>query len=337
MNREELGWDPFFEEHFSHYKDQGFSPARIALEERNLYVAYSEMGELTGKVSGRFRHNTRSRGDFPAVGDWVVVKGNPDTQKMTIHHVLPRKSKFSRKVVTTDGKLTEEQVVSANIDTVFLVIALDEDFNMRRIERYLTIVQESGAHLVIVLNKMDLCQNVYDRIKEVKSITTGVPIHAVSALKKVGLEQLDTYLSVGQTVTLVGSSGVGKSTLVNSILGTERQEVGPVREKDGKGRHITVKRELIVLPQGGMFIDNPGMRTISLWGGEGLDETFEDIVYLATQCRFRDCQHKTEPGCAIKQALEDGTLDENRYENYLKLQKELKILSVRKDQRARVR
>jgi ribosome biogenesis GTPase len=135
----------------------------------------------------------------------------------------------------------------------------------------------------------------------------------------------------------VGSSGVGKSTLVNSILGTERQEVGPVREKDGKGRHITVKRELIVLPQGGMFIDNPGMRTISLWGGEGLDETFEDIVYLATQCKFRDCQHKTEPGCAIRQAIEDGTLDENRYENYLKLQRELKILSMRKDQRARVR
>jgi ribosome biogenesis GTPase len=338
MNLEELGWDPFFEKHFDPYRKKGFIPARIALEERNLYTAYSELGELTGKVSGRFRHNTRSRGDFPTVGDWVAVKGNPVTKKMTIHGVLPRKSKFSRKLVTTDGRMTEEQVISANIDTVFLVIALDADFNVRRIERYLTIVQESGANLVVVLNKTDLCTNSEERIKEVKSITRGVPIYALSALKNEGLEQLYTYLSEGQTVTLVGSSGAGKSTLINSILGEERQATGEVREKDGKGRHITVKRELIPFPDGGLFIDNPGMRTISLWGEEeGLETTFEDIVALAQQCRFRDCKHGTEPGCAINQALEDGTLDKKRYENYLKLQQELKVLAMRKDQRARVR
>ena len=338
MNLEELGWDPFFEEHFSPYKDKGFSPARISLEERNLYTAYSELGELTGKVTGRFRHNTRSRSDFPTVGDWVAVKGNPRTGKMTIHGVLPRKTSFSRKVITTDGRITEEQVISSNIDTVFFVIGLDADFNIRRIERYLTLVRESGANLVIVLNKTDLCDNIEEKIREVKSVTTGVPVHPVSALKKEGLEQLDTYLSKGQTVTLVGSSGVGKSTLINSILGEERQITGDVREKDGKERHITVKRELIMTSGGAMFIDNPGMRAISLWGEEdGLDETFEDIVALAQQCKFTDCQHNTEPGCAIRKALEDGTLDKKRYENYLKLQKELKILAVRKDQRARVR
>ncbi len=338
MDLEELGWDSFFETHFEPYRDKGFSPARIALEEWNLYTAYSELGELTGKVSGRFRHAARSRADFPAVGDWVAIKGNPRTQKMTIHGVLPRKSKFSRKLVTTEAKVTDEQVISSNVDTVFLVVGLDADFNVRRIERYLSLIQDSGSHLVMVLNKTDLCDNVDEKIKEVKSITTGIPIYPVSALKKEGLEQLYTHLSKGQTVTLVGSSGVGKSTLINSLLGEERQAVGAVREKDGKGRHITAKRELIVLPEGGLIMDNPGMRSISLWGDEeGLDRTFEDIVILASQCKFRDCQHNTEPGCAIKQALEDGTLDKKRYENYLRLQRELKILARKRDQRARVR
>ena len=338
MDLEELGWDPFFEAHFELYKEKGFLPARIAVEEWNLYIAYSELGELTGKVTGRFRHNARSRSDFPAVGDWVAVKGNKKTKKMTIHGVLPRKSKFSRKVATTDDRVTDEQVISANIDTVFLVIALDADFNMRRIERYLSLVQESGSRLVVVLNKTDLCDNVEEYLKEVKSITSGIPIHPVSALKREGLEQLRTYLSAGQTVTLVGSSGVGKSTLINSLLGEERQAVGEVREKDGKGRHITVKRELIMIPGGGMFIDNPGIRSVTLWGEEGgLEKTFEDIVELASQCKFKDCQHRTEPGCAIKQALADGTLDKKRYENYLRMQRELRILARKREQRARVR
>lgn len=336
-NLEELGWDPFFNSHFEPYKEKGFSPARIALEERTFYTAYSEFGELTGKVTGRFRHKAHALSDFPVVGDWVAIKGNPATGKMSIHGVLPRKSKFSRKISATEGRLTEEQVISANIDTVFLVIALDADFNIRRIERYLSIVKESGADLVIVLNKMDKCQNVYERIRTVKSITSGVPIYAVSALEGTGLEQLDIYLSKGQTVTLVGSSGVGKSTLINSILGEERQATGEVREYDGKGRHITIKRELILLPGGGLVIDNPGMRSISLWGEKGVDETFEDIVMLSQQCKFRDCQHRSEPGCAIRKAIEDGTLDKERYQNYLKLQRELRILARKKEQRARVR
>ncbi len=338
MNLGELGWDPFFEEQFRPYKDGGFLPARISLEERNLYTAYSEIGELRGKMAGRFRHKARSKSDYPTVGDWVVVKGNPESGKMVIYEVLPRKTSFFRKVVTTLERVTEKQVISANIDTVFLVVGLDQDFNVRRVERYLALIQESGAHLVLVLNKADLCHNVSERIKELKSITTGISIHPVSALKKEGLEQLHSYLSPGQTVTLVGSSGVGKSTLINSILGEERQEVGDVREKNGKGRHITAKRELIILPGGGMFIDNPGMRSISLWGEEDdLDETFGDIVALAQKCKFKDCQHKTEPGCAIKRAIEDGTLDKNRYQNYLRMQRELRVLAVKRAQRARIR
>ncbi len=338
MDLEELGWNPFFQKHFRKFRDQGLSPARIAREEKNSYVAYSECGELKGKVSGKFKYTAASKSDFPAVGDWVAVTTHLDAGRMVIQGVLPRKSTFSRKVASNLSLVTEEQVISANVDTVFLVIGLDADFNTRRVERYMTLARDSGCRLVIVLNKTDICPAVDEFLKEVERITREMPIHAVSALTKEGLEPLRQYVSKGQTVTLVGSSGVGKSTIINALLGTERQVVGAVRERDSKGRHITAKRELIMLPGGGMIIDNPGMRSVSLWGDEnGLDQTFEDIRELAMQCKFRGCQHRTEPGCAIKEALEDGTLDKERYQNYLKLQRELKILAVRREQRARVR
>lgn len=338
MNLQELGWDSFFEKHFNPYKEKDFLPARIAVKQGNVYVVYSELGELAGKVTGRFKHNARSQSDFPTVGDWVAVKGNPRTQRMTIHGVLPRRTKFSRKMVSTEGRVVEEQVISANIDIVFLIVGLDADFNIRRIERYLTIVQGSGARVVIILNKTDLCDSVDECIKEVEAIAPGTPIHAVCALKRETLEPLLTYVAPGETVTLVGSSGVGKSTIINTILGTERQKVGAVREKDGRGRHITAKRELIILPAGGIVIDNPGMRSVPLWGDQkGLEETFDDIVELTRQCKFTDCQHRTEPGCAIKKALEDGALDRDRYNNYLRLQRELRILAIKRERRARVR
>ncbi|MBU7028015.1 MAG: ribosome small subunit-dependent GTPase A [Theionarchaea archaeon] len=338
MNLEELGWEPFFEKHFEPYREKGFSPARIAVKQGNVYVAYSEIGELTGKVTGRYRYEARSQGDFPTVGDWVAVKGNLNTGKMTIHGLLPRKSSFSRKGVSNLGRVTEEQVISANIDTVFLVMGLDQDFSIRRLERYLVLAQGSGAQLVVVLNKADLCENIAKCMREVEAVVTNVPIHAVCALDRGGLNPLLQYLGTGQTIALVGSSGVGKSTLVNTLIGEERQIVGPVRG-DGRGRHITAKRELVILPGGGLFIDNPGMRSVTLWGGEKeLDATFEDIKELARQCKFKDrCQHRTEPGCAIKQALEDGTLDRERWQSYLKLQRELRVLAMRKERRARVR
>lgn len=338
MNLKELGWDPFFEKHFEPYREKGFSPARIVVKQGNVYVAYSETGELTGKVTGKFRYKARGQGDFPTVGDWVAVKGNPNTGKMSIHGLLPRKSSFSRKGITTEGRVTEEQVISANIDTVFLMMGLDQDFNIRRLERYLVLAQSCGAQCVVVLNKADLCEHIKERIKEVESVVKDVPIHVVCALDKEGLQPLLSYLGVGHTVALVGSSGVGKSTLINTLLGEERQKVGDVRE-NGRGRHITAKRELILLPEGGIFIDNPGMRSVTLWGSEKeLDATFEDIKELARQCKFKHhCKHRTEPGCAIKQALEDGTLERERWESYLKLQRELRVLAMRKERRARTR
>lgn len=336
MNLHELGWEPFFEQHFASYKQEGFSPARICLEEKTQYTAYSEIGELTGKVSGRFRHNAQAKMDFPTVGDWVVVKGNVNTQRMTIHGILPRKSSFLR-MMTDKDRLVEEQVISANVDTILFVHGLDRDVNLRLVERYKTQAQSSGADLVIVLNKADICDNTEEKIQRVESVAKDIPVVMVSALKK-RIEPLRQYLCKGKTVTLVGSSGVGKSTIINSLLGEERQTTGDVSDYNFHGRHITVKRELIILPNGGLIIDNPGMRSLALCADEKeIDESFEDIAALVTQCKFKDCQHRTEPGCAIREALDNGSLDRERYRNYLKLQREMRRRARLKDRKARKR
>jgi ribosome biogenesis GTPase len=335
MHLSKLGWDSFFEAHFKEVAGHGSVPARVACEQRQFYTVYTEFGEMGARVAGRIMHKASSRADFPAVGDWVAVRPRLEERQATIHAVLPRKSMFSRKVATAK---TEEQVVAANVDTVFLVSALGFDFNLRRIERYLTLAWESGAKPVIVLNKADLCPDVDARLAEVEGVAMGVPVHAVSALEGSGLDGISAYLPEGKSGAALGSSGVGKSTIINGLLGRELLETGDVRQADGKGRHVTSTRQLVPLPSGGFMIDTPGMRELQLWADEeSLQESFDDVDELARSCRFRDCGHDSEPGCAVREALEGGRLDESRFKSYLKLQKELTILSMRKDQRARIK
>jgi ribosome biogenesis GTPase len=328
---ETLGWNAHFEKSFEEFATDGFSPARVALEYQGLYRIYCEHGELLAEVTGRVHYNAESRSDYPAIGDWVAITPLADERKAIIHRVLPRLSKFSRKVA---GETTEEQIVATNVDTIFLVQGLDSNYNLRRLERYLALAVESGAQPVIVLNKSDLADDIDSRLAEVESIAPDVPAHAISSKTLSGLDQLDRYLAPGITVAFLGSSGVGKSTLINRLMGEERQKTRDVREGDDKGRHTTVHRELIVLPRGGLLIDTPGMRELQLWDAdEGLAGTFTDIEEIASQCRFGDCGHQTEPDCAVRQAVEAGELDASRLENYHKMQRELEYLDSKQDVR----
>ncbi|MBD2775088.1 ribosome small subunit-dependent GTPase A [Iningainema tapete] len=330
MNLQSLGWSDFFASSFEPYRQQGFTVGRVAIEHRNTYILYSKQGEVSAEVSGKLRHQARERQDFPAVGDWVVIRAKSE-ERAIIHEILPRKSKFSRKTV---GAKTEEQIVATNVDTVFLVSGLDGDFNPRRIERYLILAWDSGAYPVIVLNKADLCNNLEDCLAEVEAVALGVPIIVLSAANNQGLDALTPYLKLGQTVALLGSSGVGKSTITNQLMGEAVQAVQSVRLHDDRGKHTTTYRELILLPHSGLIMDTPGMREIQIWAGdESLQETFADIEELAQQCRFRDCQHFREPGCAVQQSLVEGRLDYSRFLNYQKLQKEMNYLTRKQDHR----
>lgn len=340
-NREEselhlntLGWKPLFDNDFQEYAEAGYQAGRVALEHTHLYRVYSEQGEVLAEVSGKMRYEANGRADFPAVGDWVVLRERLGEDRATIHAILPRFSKFSRKVA---GLTSEEQIVAANVDTVFLVMALNNDFNVRRLERYLVMAWESGANPVIILTKSDLCEDVAVKVDEVEGVAFGVPIHVVGSYGNMGMEALEQYLNVGQTVALLGSSGVGKSTLVNAMVGEALQAVQDIREGDARGRHTTTHRELIRTPQGALVMDTPGMRELQLWDAdEGLQGTFEDIEVLAGQCRFNDCTHAGEPGCAVEAAIGNGSLDEGRYRSYVKLQRELNYLARKEDKRARL-
>lgn len=329
MNLHELGWCDFFAQSKLDLAAD-CTVGRVAQEHKSHYLLYGEMGEVSASISGKLRHQAANPQDRPAIGDWVVIQTTAEKTAI-IQRVLPRKSQFSRRKA---GTKTAEQVIAANVDTVFLVSGLDQDFNLRRIERYLLLAWESGANPVILLNKADLCQTVEQRIGEVEAIAARVPIHKLSAAQYQGIDALSAYLKPGQTVALLGSSGVGKSTITNQLLGNQVQAVQTVRQKDARGRHTTTHRELFLLPQGGLLIDTPGMRELQIWAGEdSLQETFVDIETLATQCRFRDCQHNGEPGCAIQQALEEGWLDQSRLHSYQKLRKELHYLNRKQDQR----
>lgn len=332
LSLETYGWTEFFATNFAPFVKQGYSAGRVAVQHKTQYELYTEYGELSAETTGRMQYDARSKKDLPVVGDWVVIRTREQESKATIYDILPRKSKFSRKVA---GTKTEEQIVAANIDTIFLVTGLDGNFNLRRLERYLVVAWESGADPVVVLNKADLCDDIDQKVREAGAVALGVPIVVMSAINDRGLDQVLAHVNHGTTGALLGSSGVGKSTIVNHLLGRELLKTQEVRATDDRGRQTTTRRELIVLPSGGLLMDTPGMRELQLWGGdEGITDAFEDVAKLAQQCPFRDCQHGPEPGCAVQQALEDGTLDPDRFASYQKLQKEIAYLSHRQDKPA---
>lgn len=305
--------------------------ARVVEEQRG---AYRVAGDFDGwaEVSGKFRHETRATADFPAVGDWVCVAAPSGTERGLITRRLNRRSTISRKAA---GRVVEEQIVAANVDTIFLVTALPEDLNPRRIERYLTVVQEAGAVAVVVLNKTDLSANAEAEVRAVRERLPFVDVIGVSAKDAQGLEALTAYLTPARTVALIGSSGVGKSTLVNRLLGHDLLKTASTREADGKGRHTTTSRHLVELPGGALLIDTPGMRELQPWVDEtAVAETFEDIAGLALGCRFSNCEHRTEPGCAVLAAVEQGTLDAERLAHFRHLGREVAFEERKRDKAA---
>jgi ribosome biogenesis GTPase len=324
---EALGWNEFFADAFAPYEPEGLIPGRVAVQERGGAVLFTAAGTLRADVATRLARE----GGHVVAGDWIAAEQRLGEDRAIVRAVLPRRSRFARK----EPWLTEEQVVAANVDTVFLVTDCGRDFKPRRLERYLTAAWDSGAAPVIVLTKSDLAEDLSETVAEAEAIAFGVPVHAVSSVSGEGLDALDPYLLPGQTVALLGSSGVGKSTLVNRLLGEDLLATAELR-RDGRGRHTTTHRELVHLPGGALLLDTPGMRELQLWADESaLDETFADVAELARECRFSDCAHGQEPGCAVRAALGNGSLPQIRWESYSKLQRELRALAVKQDVRLR--
>ncbi len=323
-NLELLGWTPFFEAQIDRVNDAELVPARVAEEQRGSYRILGEGGEWRAEMAGRLRHEIAGDGAAaPCTGDWVMarVPRGTDEGVALIHRVLLRRTRFSRKEA---GTRTAEQVIAANVDTIFLVQSLNSNLNARRLERYLALLWESGAEPVVVLSKADLCEDPAALVETIADAARGVTVHITSAIEPQGLEPLAPYLGAGRTVALVGSSGVGKSTIVNRLMGHDVMRVQEIREDD-RGRHTTTSRQLVALPGGGMLLDTPGMRTVLMWQGEeGFGRAFEDIEQIAAGCRFSDCKHGTEPGCAVAAALETGALDAARFRNYVKVGREIR-------------
>ena len=338
----ELGWTEPLQRHFELYQREGLVPARVAVEHRTRYELYSERGAVEAELAGKLRHKAARR-ERPGVGDWVALLPPPEGAVGLIQAVAPRTSAFTRKV---PGREHAEQVVAANVDVVFIVTSLNAELNPRRLERYLTLGWESGARPVIVLNKADRCEEPEPLVRSVEAVAAGVPLLQTSAKTGQGIEALRSFLLEHRTGALLGSSGVGKSTIINALLGFERQATAEIREDDARGRHTTTRRELVLLPGGGLLIDTPGMRELQLnEAGHGLLSAFEDIEALAEGCAFGDCRHGPEPDCAVRAAVAEGRLAAERLESYHKLVRELehraswesKRLAVWQKQKQRVK
>lgn len=325
MELKELGWNSFFKEAFEKYEKDGLVPARVAVETKHNYLLFTELGEVPAIVPGKYLHKITDPSELPKVGDWVAASIKEGKDRALIQAVLPRVSRIIRKVA---GKEHEPQVLAANVDIAFVVNSFDQKINPRRIERYLVMIHDGNVKPVIVFNKADLCENVDEALKEVREISGDTPIIVVSAKTGQGMDNLSKYIKSGSTVVFVGASGVGKSSLINYLYGEEIQATLEVRESDGKGRHTTTWREMIPLPGGGLVIDTPGMREFHLWTAEeGIEDAFPDIMEYGVNCKFRDCTHTVEKGCAVIDAVNKGLISRERFENYVKLRNELEYIN----------
>jgi ribosome biogenesis GTPase / thiamine phosphate phosphatase len=330
---ERYGWSDVLRHQFESHAAQGLEPARVLVQQRGHYDVVTAAGERTATLAGKLAHDAAD-GGYPVTGDWVAVSAPVGDGAAIIRAVLPRATTFVRREAGPGAP--RGQVVAANVDVALLVASLNADLSLRRIERYLASAWESGAAPVIVLTKADMCAQTEDRKADVEAIAFGAPVHAISSLTGEGLDALRAHLKPGRTAVLLGSSGVGKSTLVNALAGKDLMAVREIRDDD-TGRHTTTHRELILLPDGALILDTPGMRELGLWDASaGVSATFADLEALFAQCRFDDCRHRAEPGCAVRAALADGTLEPSRWESWGKLQKELRFQQNKDDWQSRM-
>lgn len=338
MTLKELGWHPFFSRQFSGFREKGYQPARILSAYKKSYVLAAQKGEMEADARGILWYERGGEQVIPVVGDWVAVSIRPEEKKASIHAVLKRKNHFSRRVAggrkrTGQGEAIA-QIIAANIDLAFVVVGLDRDYNLQRIERFLALVQKNTVRPVIILNKTDRCSTFRQKKNEVRRLFPEITVTTMLALDRRQIKKLKNFFQPGLTTALLGSSGVGKSTIINQLLGYTRQTISREGETAGKGQHTTSRRELILLPDGGLIMDNPGMREIQLWADEeDLRLTFNDIDETARFCRFRDCRHQHEPGCAVQKAVKSGKLDQRRVQNYIKLRDEVRQLQDRRIKR----